>query len=79
MAGFFLLAGVNSTGIIPHVVGRGAELGATACLACAVAATGIRAPMASLLGTGPRPLLVIVASSLVALLLSVLAAKLLLS
>ena len=79
VAGFFVLAGVNSTGIIPHAVGRGAELGATACLACAVAATGIRAPMASLLGTGPRPLLVIVASSLVALLLSMLAARLLLA
>jgi len=79
VAGFFVLAGVNSTGIIPPFVGRGAELGATACLACAVAATGIRAPMASLLGTGPRPLLVIVAASLVALLLSMLAARLLLA
>jgi uncharacterized integral membrane protein (TIGR00698 family) len=78
VAGFFLLAGINSTGIIPPVVGRGAELCATACLACAVAATGIRAPMSSLLGTGPRPLLVIIASSLVALLLSALAARYLL-
>lgn len=78
VAGFFVLAGINSTGIIPPVVGHGAELGATACLACAVAATGIRAPMSSLLGTGPRPLLVIVASSLVALLLSALAARYLL-
>jgi uncharacterized membrane protein YadS len=50
---------------------------ATALLACAVAATGIRAPMSALLGTGPKPLLVIAASSLVALALSLGAALLL--
>ena len=68
--GFFVLAAVNSTGVIPPVVGRAAQVTATAFLACAVAATGIRAPMGSLLETGPRPLVVILAASLVALILS---------
>ena len=53
-------------------------LAATWLLACAVTATGIRSPMASLLATGPRPLLVIGISTLTALVLSVLAAGLLL-
>ena len=70
--GFFVLAGVNSTGIIPAAADRAAQATATGFLACAVAATGIRAPMASLLHTGPRPLLVIVAASLVALVLATL-------
>jgi uncharacterized integral membrane protein (TIGR00698 family) len=76
--GFFALAGVNSTGLIPAMVSQSAQAIATGFLACAVAATGIRAPMASLLETGPRPLLVILASSLVALVLSLGAAWLLL-
>jgi uncharacterized integral membrane protein (TIGR00698 family) len=76
--GFFALAAVNSTGIIPAAVSHGAQLTATGLLACAVAATGIRAPMGSLLATGARPLLTILASSLVALLLATLAAWLVL-
>lgn len=76
--GFFALAGVNSTGLIPAMIGKGAQTLATAFLACAVAATGIRAPMGSLLETGPRPLLVILASSLTALVLALAAAWLLL-
>ncbi len=76
--GFFVFAGINSTGVIPTVVSGGAQDVATACLACAVAATGIRAPMSSLLETGFKPLLVIIVSSLVALVLSLGAAVLLL-
>ena len=77
VTGFFVVAALNSVLPVPAVVGRSAEGFATACLACAVAATGIRAPMTALLGTGPRPLIVIAASSLLALLLSLAAALLL--
>ena len=58
---------MNSTGIVPHVIGDAAQAVATASLACAVAATGIRSPLRTLLETGAKPLLVIAASSLVAL------------
>lgn len=78
VVGFFVLAGINSLGVIPSAVSLGAQDVATACLACAVAATGIRAPMTSLLETGMRPLLVIILSSIVALLLSLGAAWMLL-
>lgn len=78
VVGFFLFAGVNSLGVIPTIVSTGAQDVATACLACAVAATGIRAPMSSLLETGIRPLLVIIGSTLVALALSLGGALLLL-
>lgn len=77
VTGFFIVAALNSLLPIPQWVGRSGEGIASAFLACAVAATGIRAPMSSLLGTGMRPLLVIVASSLVALLLALGAAVLL--
>ncbi len=78
VVGFFALAGLNSIpALIPHAVAEGAQAGATALLACAVTATAIRSPMSALLATGPRPLLVIAASSLVALALSVGAAALL--
>jgi uncharacterized integral membrane protein (TIGR00698 family) len=78
VVGFFVLAGINSLGIIPAVASRGAQDVATACLACAVAATGIRAPMSSLLETGIKPILVIVTASLVALALSLAGAMILL-
>ncbi|MDF2605235.1 putative sulfate exporter family transporter [Sphingomonas sp.] len=70
VVGFFVFAGINSLGVIPTMVSNGAQDVATACLACAVAATGIRAPMSSLLETGFKPLLVIILASLVALALS---------
>ena len=76
VTGFFVVAAVNSVVPVPAIVGRSAQTLATALLACAVAATGIRAPMNALLGTGAKPLLVIVASSLVALALSLAAALL---
>ena len=74
VVGFFVLAAVNSTGVVPGAVSDWAERLATGCLACAVTATGIRSPMQQLLVAGPRPLLVIVASTLVALALATAAA-----
>lgn len=68
--GFFVLAMINSTGVIPGPVATGAQQLAAACLACAVAATGIRSPMATLMKTGGKPLLVIASASLAALLLA---------
>lgn len=76
VTGFFVVAAINSILPVPAVVGRSAQTLATAFLACAVAATGIRAPMNALLGTGAKPLVVIAASSLVALALSFAAALL---
>ncbi len=77
VVGFFLMAGVNSTGFVPAVVTDGAAIGASALLAWAVTATGMRSPMNTLLGHGMRPFAVILASTLVALLLSLGAAFLL--
>lgn len=77
VVGFFALAGVNSLVAVPAIVSDWAQTGASALLACAVAATGIRSPMDSLLRSGARPLLVIAAATLVSLLLSIAAALLL--
>lgn len=71
---FFVVAGVNSTGVVPEAVSAGGAEVAAALLACAVAATGIRSPMQELLRAGWRPLLVIALATLVALLLSAAAA-----
>jgi uncharacterized integral membrane protein (TIGR00698 family) len=78
VVGFFALAGVNSTGIIPASVTGWAEQVAAALLAAAVTATAIRSPLAQLLQTGGRPLVVIAAATATALLLAALAAGLLL-
>ncbi|MFM9827164.1 MAG: YeiH family protein [Sphingomonas sp.] len=67
VVGFFVMAGVNSLGVVPVGVAAGAERVAAAMLACAVTATAIRSPMRQLMEGGPRPLLVIVAATLVAL------------
>lgn len=64
--GFFLLAGVNSFGVIPSVVAQGAERAAAAMLSAAVTATAIRSPLSQLLQAGPRPLLVILLATLAA-------------
>jgi uncharacterized integral membrane protein (TIGR00698 family) len=69
---FFVLAAVNSTGVVPPLLDDAAKHGSTALLATAVAATGIQAPMRYLLDTGWRPFLVIAASSAVALAASLL-------
>jgi len=74
VAGFFVMAGFNSFGVIPVVAASVTEKAAAAMLAAAVTATAIRSPMRQLLEAGPRPLLVIAAATLTALLLSILAA-----
>lgn len=76
--GFFVLAAINSTGVVPAPIGQGAATGATGLLVCAVTATGIRSPMQTLLQAGPKPLLIILIASLVALVLACLTAGFLL-
>ncbi|HEU0043946.1 YeiH family protein [Sphingomonas sp.] len=76
--GFFAMAGLNSTGVVPVVVASTAEQTAAALLAAAVTATAIRSPLAQLLETGGRPLLVIAAATVTALLLAGFAAGVLL-
>jgi uncharacterized integral membrane protein (TIGR00698 family) len=66
VVGFFVLAGINSFGVIPPVVASAAEKLAAGLLAAAVTATAIRSPLSQLLEAGPRPLLVILAATLVA-------------
>ena len=70
VAGFFVLAGINSFVAIPTIVTAGAETAATALLATAVTATAIRSPLTQLLQAGPRPMLVILIATAVAFLLS---------
>ncbi len=70
VVGFFVLAGINSTAMIPAVVATSAEKVATALLAAAVTATAIRSPLSQLLEAGPRPLLVILASTICAFVLA---------
>ena len=74
VVGFFVLAGVNSLGVVPAILATGAERLATGLLAAAVTATAIRSPLAQLLEAGPRPLLVILASTLAAVALAFAAA-----
>ena len=74
VVGFFLLAGINSTGIVPALAARVAETAAAWLLAAAVTATAIRSPLAQLLGAGPRPALVVGAATLAALALALLVA-----
>lgn len=58
VAGFFVVAAINSTGIIPaQVTGFTADLSSW-MLAISVAATAIRSPLAEILRTGPKPLIV---------------------
>jgi uncharacterized integral membrane protein (TIGR00698 family) len=65
VVGFFVVAGVNSTGVIPGAVSDGAAAAAAAMLAVSVAATAIRSPLAEIMKTGPRPLLAVAAATLV--------------
>lgn len=65
--GFFVMAGVNSLGVVPVVATSAAERLAAAMLACAVTATAIRSPMRQLMEGGPRPLLVIAVATAAAL------------
>lgn len=77
--GFFVLAAVNSTGVIAGSVSSFAQGTATALLACAVTATGIRSPMSSLLKSGLKPVIVVTVATLAALILALLAAELLIA
>jgi uncharacterized integral membrane protein (TIGR00698 family) len=76
VVGFFVLAGVNSLGVIPAAVATVTETTATWLLAAAVTATGIRSPLGQLLEAGPRPLAVILIATVAALLLSLVGAVL---
>lgn len=64
VVGFFAVAGVNSTGVLPVQVTNFAAETAAVMLAVAVAATAIRSPLGEILKAGPKPLLVIAAASL---------------
>jgi uncharacterized integral membrane protein (TIGR00698 family) len=67
VVGFFVVAAINSTGIIPaQVTGFTADLSSW-MLAISVAATAIRSPLAEILRTGPKPLIVGGISSLTSL------------
>jgi uncharacterized integral membrane protein (TIGR00698 family) len=66
VVGFFVLAGVNSLGVIPALASSGAEKAAAGLLAAAVTATAIRSPLSQLLEAGPRPLVMILAATLAA-------------
>lgn len=75
--GFFALAALNSVITIPAEAGDLAQKAASAMLACAVAATGMRSPMHTLLDSGIRPMLAVVVPTCVALVLATVAAMLL--
>ena len=64
VVGFFVVAGVNSTGFIPGAVSQFAAEAAAMMLAVSVAATAIRSPLAEIMKTGPKPLIVIAAATL---------------
>jgi uncharacterized integral membrane protein (TIGR00698 family) len=64
VVGFFMVAGVNSTGILPVQVTDFAAGAAGWMLAIAVAATAIRSPLGEILKAGPKPLLVIALATL---------------
>ncbi len=72
VVGFFAVAGVNSTGIIPVQVSHFAAETAAVMLAVSVAATAIRSPLAEIMKSGPRPLLAVIISSVTAFVLALL-------
>ena len=72
--GFFVMAGVNSTGIVPAFATHAAERAAAGLLAAAVTATAIRSPLSQLLEAGPRPMVIVAGATVVAFVLSLAAA-----
>ena len=72
VVGFFIVAGVNSTGVIPLPVSQFAAEVAAIMLAVSVAATAIRSPLAEIMQTGPKPLIVIAAATLASFALALL-------
>lgn len=77
LVGFLLLVIVNSIIEIPPQMGSLLSDLATILVASAITAAGISSPLASLLSSGMKPLLVIVGASIVALSLSLTAAVIL--
>jgi uncharacterized integral membrane protein (TIGR00698 family) len=77
VVGFFVLAAINSAIDIPPPITDATGTAATALLAAAVAATGMRSPMNSLMTAGLKPMLVIIVPTIVALVLATAAAILL--
>lgn len=63
VVGFFIVAGINSTGVIPTPVSSFAAETAAIMLAVSVAATAIRSPLAEIMKTGPKPLLAAAAAT----------------
>ena len=78
VVGFFGVAGINSLGWIPAQATDLSVKASTALLACAVTATGVRSNMQTLTNEGLKPMLAIVAATLVALALATAAAAFLL-
>ncbi len=76
VAGFFIVAGINSTGYIPSQVTAFTAQSSAFLLAVSVAATGIRSPLGEILKTGPRPLLTVVGASITAFAMALLYAGL---
>lgn len=74
VVGFFVLAGINSFGVIPAVIAHAAERIAGGLLAAAVTATAIRSPLSQLQQGGPGPLIVVLVATIVAFALSLTAA-----
>lgn len=74
VVGFFLFVSVNSLLVVPDRLASMTEQVATGLLATAVSATAIRSPMHEILGASVRPLLVILAATLVSLSLALAAA-----
>jgi uncharacterized integral membrane protein (TIGR00698 family) len=72
VVGFFLVVGVNSSGIIPLPVSQAAADAAAVMLAISVAATAIRSPLSEIMKTGPKPLIVIAAATLASFVLALL-------
>lgn len=72
--GFFVLAGINSTGVIPAIISEGSANAAGALLAAAVTATAIRSPLPQLIKVGPKPLFIIFAATMAALVFALSAA-----
>lgn len=76
VVGFFAVAALNSLVALPKPATAFAAEAATALLAVSVAATAIRAPLGEVLRGGWRPLLVMVAATLAAMVLALGAALL---
>lgn len=77
--GFFVLAGFNSTGLVPLWVSQSAQSLATGLLAVSVTAVAMLSPLNRVLGASWKPLLVIFGASICAFALSLCAAMTLIS